>query len=151
MASSDTTLQRSVDSEGRGEPQWAGRAQSQQHTCTDLTPARLALAEQALAALHGAGIDADTSMSIFRAVTAYVHGATSGEIGMRQLMADQGWTGSAETRTGLAGRMTWLLNTGRYPTFARYIQEGARKDDPQWQFDVGLDALLDGIDRRTSS
>ncbi|GAA2637826.1 TetR/AcrR family transcriptional regulator [Paractinoplanes durhamensis] len=116
----------------------------------ELTPARMALAERALAALRGAGIDADTSMSIFRTVTAYVHGATSNELGLRQLMADQGWTDGAESRTGLASRMTWLLNTGRYPTFERYIREAAHKDDPQWQFDVGLDALLDGIATRIS-
>jgi hypothetical protein len=43
-------------------------------------------------------------------VVAYVHGATSAEIGLRQLMHDRGWISGAETRTGLSAQMTWLLN-----------------------------------------
>jgi AcrR family transcriptional regulator len=111
----------------------------------ELTPNRMALAERALAALRGLALDADTRMSVFRTVTAYVHGATSAEIGLRQLMHERNWTSGAETRTGLSAQMTWLLGTGRYPTFERYVREGARKDDLQWQFETGLEHVLDGI------
>lgn len=114
----------------------------------ELTPNRLALDERALAALRGLGLDADTTMSVCRTVAAYVHGATSAEIGLRQLMNDRGWASGAETRTGLAAEMTWLLNTGRYPAFACYIREAARKDDLQWQFETGLEYVLDGIAAR---
>jgi hypothetical protein len=48
----------------------------------------------------------------------------------------------------MAPQMIWLMNTGRYPTFRRYIGEAARKDDPQWQFETGLDCVLDGIAAR---
>lgn len=114
----------------------------------ELTPNRMALAERALAALRGTDLDADTTMSVFRTVAAYVHGATSAEIGLRQLMHDGGWTSGAETRTGLSAQMTWLLTTGRYPAFERYVHEGVRKDDLQWQFETGLEHVLDGIAAR---
>jgi AcrR family transcriptional regulator len=114
----------------------------------ELTPNRLALEERALAALRGLHLDADTTMSVYRTVAAYVHGATSAEIGLRQLMNDRCGTNGAETQTGLAAQMTWLLNTGRYPEFARYVREAARQDDIQWQFDTGLEYVLDGIAAR---
>ena len=44
--------------------------------------------------------------------------------------------------------MTWLLNTGRYPAFVRYGHNGARKDDLDWQFETGLEHVLDGIATR---
>jgi AcrR family transcriptional regulator len=119
-----------------------------QVTVPELTPNRMALAERALAVLRSADLDADTSMSIFRTVVAYVHGAASTEIGLRRLMEDRGWIDGTETRTGLAAQMAWLLNTGRYPSFERYVREGTRKDDLQWQFETGLDAILDGIATR---
>jgi AcrR family transcriptional regulator len=114
----------------------------------ELTPNRMALADRALAALYGLDLDTDTAMSVFRTVAAYVHGATSAEIGLRELMDDRGWASGAETRTGLSAQMSWLLRTGRYPAFERYIREGARKDDLQWQFETGLEHVLDGIAAR---
>jgi AcrR family transcriptional regulator len=111
----------------------------------ELTPCRLAFTERALAALHDLGLDPDTSMSILRTVGAYAHGAVSAEAGLRQLMDDQGWTSSDQTRQGLSAQMTWLLKTGRYPAFERYVREGTRKDDLDWQFATGLAHVLDGI------
>lgn len=114
----------------------------------ELTPNRMAVAERALAALRGRHLDADTAMSVFRTVAAYVHGATSAEIGLRQLMQEGNWASGDETRTGLSPQMTWLLGTGRYPAFERYVRESARKDDLQWQFETGLEHILDGIATR---
>ena len=111
----------------------------------ELTPNRMALAERALAALRRPALDADTTMSAFRTVAAYAHGAAGTEVGLRQLMDDQGWTSGDETRTGLSAQMTWLLNTGRYPEFERYVRDGIRKDDLRWQFETGLERVLDGI------
>jgi hypothetical protein len=107
-----------------------------------LTPNRLAAAERALTALSGLGLDADAMMTVFDTVHAYVHGRTYAEVSLRQLMEDQGWSGGQEPQ------VTWLLNTGRYPTFYRYALEGARHDDQQWQFETGLDCVLDGIATR---
>ncbi|WP_410614386.1 TetR/AcrR family transcriptional regulator [Amycolatopsis sp. lyj-109] len=111
----------------------------------ELTPNRMALAERAFASLRGFDLDADTMMSVFRTVAAYVHGATSAEIGLRQLMQEKDWASGTEARTGLSAQMTWLLGTGRYPTFERYVHEGTRKDDLRWQFETGLEHVLDGI------
>ncbi|WP_327067749.1 TetR/AcrR family transcriptional regulator C-terminal domain-containing protein [Kitasatospora sp. NBC_01302] len=51
-------------------------------------------------------------------------------------------------RVGLAPQMRWLMATGRYPVLERHLVEARRKDDPQWQFELGLDCVLDGIAAR---
>ncbi|MFG2296207.1 TetR/AcrR family transcriptional regulator [Streptomyces sp. NPDC048603] len=112
------------------------------------TPHQLAVPEAALAALDGLGLDADAMMAVHHTVTAYVQGAVDSEIGLYQLMRVQGWSTHQETRTGLAPRMTWLMGSGRYPGYERYIGEAAHKDDLQWQFETGLDCVLDGIAAR---
>jgi hypothetical protein len=63
-------------------------------------------------------------------------------------MGDQGWTSGDQTRQGLSAQMTWLLKSGRYPAFERYIREGNRKDELDWQFETGLGHVLDGIAAR---
>ncbi|MCZ4507252.1 TetR/AcrR family transcriptional regulator C-terminal domain-containing protein [Streptomyces sp. ActVer] len=110
-----------------------------------LTPNQLAVPERALAALDGLDLDADTMMAVFRTVDSYVQGAVGFEIGLNELMREQGWSSANEARTGLAPRMTWLMGTGRYPTYERYLREASRKDDLEWQFETGLESVLDGI------
>jgi AcrR family transcriptional regulator len=112
------------------------------------TPNQLALPEAALASLDGLGLDADTAMAVYSTVTAYVHGAVDSEIGLAQMLRARGWSSREEARSGLARQMAWLMNTGRYPMYERYMGEAARKDDPQWQFETGLDCVLDGIAAR---
>ncbi|WP_338120070.1 TetR/AcrR family transcriptional regulator [Streptomyces sporangiiformans] len=113
-----------------------------------LTPRRLGVAERQLAALDGLGLDIDVMMAAFRAVTAYVHGAARSEVALRQYMEEQGWESPDETRRGLAPQMRYLMDTGRYPTYRKYAQHAARKDDAAWEFETGLDCLLDGIATR---
>ncbi|MFI1329564.1 TetR/AcrR family transcriptional regulator [Streptomyces sp. NPDC020845] len=113
-----------------------------------LTPNQVAVVESALASLDELDLDVDTMMAVCRAVDSYVKGAVDREIGLAELMQEQGWASADETRSALAPRMTWLMNTGRYPTYQRYINEATRKDDVQWQFETGLDAVLDGIAAR---
>ncbi|MEV4943338.1 TetR/AcrR family transcriptional regulator [Streptomyces zaomyceticus] len=110
-----------------------------------LTPNRMAAAERQLASLDGLGLDVDTMMAAFRAVNAYVHGATQSEAALRQYMEDQGWQSADDTRRGLAPQMSYLMETGRYPTYRRYTRGAARKDDATWQFETGLDCVLDGV------
>jgi AcrR family transcriptional regulator len=112
------------------------------------TPNQLAVPEHVLAALDGVGVDADTRMAAIRTVTAYVDGTVAAEIGLSRLMRDRGWSDSHETRAGLAPLMTWLMDTGRYPAYRRYMDEATHKDDPRWEFEVGLDCVLDGIAAR---
>ncbi|HEX4831235.1 MAG TPA: TetR/AcrR family transcriptional regulator C-terminal domain-containing protein [Trebonia sp.] len=95
-----------------------------------------------------AELDADTAMSAYRSVAAFAHGATRAEMGYRQLIEERGQPGGADARPGLSGQLNWLLSTGRYPAFARYLQGAAHEDDLAWQFETGLDYLLDGIAAR---
>jgi AcrR family transcriptional regulator len=126
---------------------WLGQLVAAQ-TVFALTPNLMAVAERSLAALGELSTDADTKMAVFRTVDSYVQGAANAEIAQLRLMEGHGWSSGHQMRDGLAPQMVWLLNTGRYPTFQRYIREGARKDDPQWQFEIGLDCVLDGIAAR---
>ena len=41
-----------------------------------------------------------------------------------------------------------MLDTGRYPTLTRYIIDGSNEDDAEWQFEFGLECVLDGIAAR---
>ncbi|MEU8530880.1 MULTISPECIES: TetR/AcrR family transcriptional regulator [Streptomyces] len=110
-----------------------------------LTPNRMAGAERQLASLDGLGLDADTMMAAFRTVGAYVHGATQTEVSLAQYMREQGWETGDDTRRGLAPQMVYLMETGRYPTYREYTRTAARKDDAAWQFETGLDCVLDGV------
>ena len=113
-----------------------------------LTPNRMTVAEQALVALDGLDLDADTMMSVFRTVDAYVHGALSYESAVSTVISEQSLSGGDELRDELAPLMMWHMRTGRYPTFQHYLRTATRKDDTSWQFDLGLDCLLDGIATR---
>jgi AcrR family transcriptional regulator len=113
-----------------------------------LTPHRMAAADRALAALDLPGLDADMRMALSQAVNSYVQGSATTGVALQQAMEGRGWATGHEMRDGLAPEMTWLLTTRRYPAFERYIREGRRKDEWEWQFEIGLDCLLDGIATR---
>ncbi|MFD0384497.1 TetR/AcrR family transcriptional regulator [Streptomyces stramineus] len=123
-------------------------AQLPPETSLSLTPHRVAATEQALSELDGIGLDPDTMMAVVQTVAAYVHGIVGSEVALRQWMRHRGWASGDEMRTELAPQMRWLLGTGRYPVFHHYIGHAAHKGDPQWQFDSGLDLVLDGIAAR---
>lgn len=116
--------------------------------CGAPTPNQLAVTEAALVALDGHGLDVDTAMAVYNTVIAYAHGAADSEVRLSHMLHVRGWSTREEARAGLAGQMTWLMNTGRYPMYARYIYDADRKDDVQWQFEIGLDAVLDGVAAR---
>lgn len=113
-----------------------------------LTPARMAVAERQLEELATTGLDADSMMAAFRTVSSYVHGATQSELALREYKERHGWSSGAETRQALAPQMNYLMSTGRYPNYRRYGLGAAHKDDPTWEFDLGLDCILDGIAAR---
>jgi AcrR family transcriptional regulator len=113
-----------------------------------LTPNRMAVAERALRALDGLGLDADAMMVIADTVDLYTVGRARAEVATRELMAGQGASDGEELRVSLAPQMMWLLRTGRYPTYERYTREATRKDDALWRFETGLDCVLDGIAAR---
>ncbi|MET9402814.1 TetR/AcrR family transcriptional regulator C-terminal domain-containing protein [Kitasatospora sp. NPDC002965] len=113
-----------------------------------LTPHQLAVPEHAFAALAEHGLDADTTMAVFRTVTDYVRGSVATEVALQTLQHEKGWPDGDAARAALAPRMTWLMSTGRYPAYHRYLAEATRKDDRDWQFETGLDCVLDGVAAR---
>jgi AcrR family transcriptional regulator len=115
---------------------------------TALTPRLVALAEQALVSVDGLGLDVDSMMAIFGTVTAFVRGSTVGEVGQREVARRQGWTSDDDMRLAYLPYVRRLVESGRYPTLTRYIIEGSNKDDAQWQFEFGLECVLDGIAAR---
>lgn len=110
-----------------------------------LTPHRFAVIDRALASLEHLAVEADERMSIFDTVTAYATGATTAEITQTELMESQGWRTGDDLRAALRPQMAWLMGTGRYPSYQRYLNTAARKDDAEWRFNSGLEWVLDGI------
>ncbi|MEN3538039.1 TetR/AcrR family transcriptional regulator [Microbispora sp. ZYX-F-249] len=113
-----------------------------------LTPNFVARADRLLASLYGLGLDADTAMTVLDTVDAFVSGATTARIRMARLMRKEGAEKMDDLRDRYSSRMKWLLESGRYPAFERYIREGVRKDDDDWQFELGLESVLDGVAAR---
>ncbi|MEU8171836.1 TetR/AcrR family transcriptional regulator [Microbispora hainanensis] len=113
-----------------------------------LTPNFVARIDRLLASLDGLGLDADTAMTVIGTVSVFVTGATTTRIRMDRLMRKEGAEKMDDLRTLYSSRMRWLLESGRYPAFERYIRQGVRKDDDDWQFELGLDSVLDGIAAR---
>ncbi|WP_328329407.1 MULTISPECIES: TetR/AcrR family transcriptional regulator [unclassified Streptomyces] len=113
-----------------------------------LTPARFAVMERALASLDGLGLDADTMHAAFVTVSSFTLGQAYAEVAMRQAMTAEGWSSGDDVRGALAPQMTYLMGTGKYPTYHTVLRTSRRKDDPLWQFETGLDCVLDGIAAR---
>ncbi|RJL31951.1 TetR/AcrR family transcriptional regulator [Bailinhaonella thermotolerans] len=132
---------------------WATRATYLRHPWLvrlgePLTPAVTASADRLLATLDSTGLDADTKMVVLRTVRSYVNGIIAGEIELAELLRREGVSDMDELRHAYAPRMRWLLESGRYPAYRDYIRHGRRKDDTVWQFELGLECVLDGLATR---
>jgi AcrR family transcriptional regulator len=113
-----------------------------------LTPNVTRYTDRTLAALAGTGLDEDTKMVVLNTVRSYVVGITGSQLVLTSFLERHGVPSVNQLRERLAPQMTWLLKSGQYPAFQRYIQGGIRKDDADWQFQLGLDFILDGIAAR---
>lgn len=113
-----------------------------------LTPNATKYTDRALALLADTGLDEDTKMAVLVTVRSYVVGVTGSQLALTTFLQQQDASGMNEVRERLAPRMNWLLESGKYPAFQRYIRGGIRKDDADWQFQLGLDCILDGIATR---
>ncbi|MEV0650676.1 TetR/AcrR family transcriptional regulator [Phytomonospora sp. NPDC050363] len=112
------------------------------------SPSRSALFEYGLSCFAGLPLDADEKMAAVRAMNSYVRGAVSHEIALAEFMTGEGWTHGDDLRTALAPSMTYVVETGSYPHTRDWAYKAKRKDDRTWEFEYGLDALLDGIAAR---
>lgn len=112
------------------------------------SPHRMAVTERLLASLADQPIPLDERMATVRALHAYVGGAINYEVSLILLMRERGWSSGEDVRTALAPEMGYLMGTGRYPAMYEWAMDATSKDDATWTFEVGLDALLDGIAAR---
>ncbi|MCD0446012.1 TetR/AcrR family transcriptional regulator C-terminal domain-containing protein [Glycomyces sp. A-F 0318] len=121
------------------------------HAAMAPTPNRVLAVDRALAALDGLGLTVDAMAAAVRAVGAYVHGAAGEEVALGQVVEQCGLRGRDEVREALAPQMRWLLGTGRFPVYERYIYEAGCAEDPQEVFEAGLGLVLDGIAARVAA
>ncbi|GIG64152.1 TetR/AcrR family transcriptional regulator [Phytomonospora endophytica] len=112
------------------------------------SPNRLNISERCMASFDGLGIDADEKMAAYRTVDSFVGGAAGTEVAVASLMGEKGWASGDDVRGGLAPQMSYLVQSGRYPSFRAWSMEAVRKDDRAWQFELGLECVLDGLSAR---
>jgi AcrR family transcriptional regulator len=103
------------------------------------------LAEVALAAVDGLGLNIDQMMSVTGMVTSYVSGFVPNELAAAE----------ASRRTGLTNEQLMMVNgpyirsiieTGRFPLVERVIMDARQPHmDPDERFEYGLERILDGI------
>ncbi|MDI2129252.1 TetR/AcrR family transcriptional regulator [Yinghuangia seranimata] len=125
---------------------WLGELAARQVVV--ITPNVVAAIERDLATLEGLGLDVDTAMAVHHAVTSYVRGAVAAEVAQRELMKRQNWSGGDDLRDAYGPAMNWMMGTGNYPAYQRYVSKARRKDDHEWRFEFGLDCVLDGVAAR---
>jgi AcrR family transcriptional regulator len=113
-----------------------------------LSPRNLANVEHALASIDGLGLDVDTMMAVFGTVHSFARGAVFAEVAQREVLVRQGWESADDVRLAYIPWVSWMMGTGRYPALTRYIVEGSNEDDAEWQFEFGLECVLDGIAAR---
>ncbi|WP_460494849.1 TetR/AcrR family transcriptional regulator [Dactylosporangium cerinum] len=110
-----------------------------------LGPHALAVGEATAAALSQApGVHGiDELQRALGALNAFIVGAVRREVTERRTARSTG-TDEAAFQAGLGPYLTRMLNTGRYPTVARLVIEGAHLDAEE-TFERNLTTVLDGI------
>ncbi|WP_194926038.1 TetR/AcrR family transcriptional regulator [Catenulispora pinisilvae] len=125
---------------------WLSAAQA--HVPTTLTPSRNLAVERMLGALEALPLTGDQKMQLIRALDSYSRGASDGEVYQRMMLERRGFGYDGDIRILLRSNMQWLLRSGRYPRFAKVVQDGLAPADAAAEFDLGVEALLDGLAAR---
>ncbi|WP_370356956.1 TetR/AcrR family transcriptional regulator [Catenulispora sp. EB89] len=125
---------------------WLPAAQAQ--VPTSLTPNRNLALERMLAALEPLSLTGDQKMRLIRALDSYARGATDGEVNQRTMLERRGYGADGDVRLLLRSNMQWLLRSGRYPLFSQLVLEGLAPVDAEAEFELGLEAMLDGLAAR---
>ena len=113
-----------------------------------LTPARNRGLDWMLGGFEGLDVTGDTKMLIMRVVDAYARGAVVAEINQRRMLERRGLGPDGDVRQLLRADMVWMLRSGRYPRFTETVRSGLAPVDAASEFEVGLQALLDGLGAR---
>ncbi|HEY2793604.1 MAG TPA: TetR/AcrR family transcriptional regulator C-terminal domain-containing protein, partial [Micromonosporaceae bacterium] len=103
--------------------------------------------EWSLAALDGVGLPIGTAMSVAGMVFGYAVAYAQSEAEESRMRARIGVRTDAELRATAAPYIERITSDGRYPRLARWIAEAA-ETDPDAQFALGLECLVDGIESR---
>lgn len=114
-----------------------------------LGPHALAVGEATAAALSAApGVrDIDDLQRAVGALNAFIIGAVRKEVTERRTARSTG-TDEAAFQASLGPYLTRMLKTGRYPTVARLVIDGAHLNAEE-TFNHNLTTILDGITRRS--
>jgi AcrR family transcriptional regulator len=113
-----------------------------------LTPSRNRAMDWMLSGFEGVDADGDTKMLILRVVDAYARGAVVAEINQRRLLVRRGLGADGDVRQLMRSDMAWMLRSGRYPHFTETVRAGLSPVDSAAEFDIGLEALLEGLGAR---
>lgn len=109
-------------------------------------PRSLSRLEHGMAVLERAGLDITLAAAYAGIVTGHVLGAAMCEAEEREMeRARVGDRSTHERHFDVAAFLDGLVAGGRYPTFSRFLQAGARHMTADESFEVSLDALLDGL------
>lgn len=114
-----------------------------------LGPHALAVGEATAAALSAApGVrDIDDLQRAVGALNAFIIGSVRREVTERRTVRSTG-ADEAAFQASLGPYLTRMLKTGRYPTVARLVVDGAHLNAEE-TFDHNLTTILDGITRRS--
>ncbi|GAA1978451.1 TetR/AcrR family transcriptional regulator [Catenulispora subtropica] len=110
-----------------------------------LTPARNEVAERMIGALDPLPLTGDQKMQFIRAIDGFARGASGAEVNRRMMMERRGYGPDGDVRLLLRGSMQWLLRSGRYPRMAKLVRDGLAPVDSAAEFEIGVDAMLDGL------
>jgi AcrR family transcriptional regulator len=110
-------------------------------------PHALRHSEWSLAALDRLGLVPATAMSVAGMVFGYAVSYAQNEAEEERMRRRIGVRTDAELRATAERYVDRIAADPRYPRLARWISEGGGVD-PDAQFTLGLDCLLDGIERR---
>lgn len=114
----------------------------------NLTPHLVQVVEKVLGALSDLRIDVDSKMAMLTSTSAFVHSAVATEVAQQRLKQRHGWKDDEERRSAYHPYMSRLTGSGEYPHLADYLVNGTNRDDGEWQFEFGLQCLLDGMAAR---
>lgn len=115
---------------------------------TALTPSRNRMVERMLGALDPLPLTGDQKMQVIRMLDAYARGAADGEVNQRMMLERRGYGFDGDIRMLLRANMQWVLRSGRYPRYEQLVRAGLARVDAAAEFELGLEALLDGMAAR---
>ena len=119
---------------------------------TALGPNTLRWLEMTLGLLDGYGLDIDEMLVVSNTVFNFAKGYAAGEIAEQEASRRSGLS-REQWLTSRAHHTRAILETGKYPMFARVVMDAKAPHDPdaaERGFSLGLDYILDGIELRIS-